>query len=48
MKAKSVPPWPASILEGLAEKFTSRAKQKELNDRCLKPLREEYFDQPVG
>ncbi len=42
-------PWPASVFEGLAEKFThARQTLNALSDRYLKPLRERYFAQPAG
>jgi len=43
------PPWPASVFERLAEKFTlAREALNTLSDRYLKPLRARYFDQPSG
>jgi hypothetical protein len=43
------PPWPASVLERLAEKFTlAREALNTLNDCYLKPLRAGYFDEPVA
>ena len=42
------PPCPASVFEGLAEKFTlAREALNTLNDCYLKPLRAGYFDQPL-
>jgi hypothetical protein len=42
------PPWPASVFERLAEKFTlAREALNTLSDRYLKPLRARYFDQPI-
>ena len=43
------PPWPASVFEMLAEKFTlAREALNTLNDCYLEPLRARYFDQPAG
>ncbi|MGA7392440.1 MAG: hypothetical protein WBV90_13385 [Terrimicrobiaceae bacterium] len=43
------PPWPASVFEYLAEKFTlARETLNILNDYYLRPLRARYFDQPSG
>jgi hypothetical protein len=43
------PPWPTSVYEGLAEKFTlAREALNTLNDYYLKPLRSQYFDQPTA
>ncbi|MCS7338429.1 MAG: hypothetical protein NZ739_09375 [Verrucomicrobiae bacterium] len=43
------PPWPPTVYEELAEKFTvAREALNTLADRYLKPLRERLFDQPVG
>lgn len=43
------PPWPPSVYESLAEKFTvAREALNTLADRYLKPLREKLFDQPSG
>lgn len=42
-------PWPASVFEGLAQKFTpARQTLNTLSDRYLKPLRERCFTQPSG
>jgi hypothetical protein len=42
------PPWPASVLEGLAEKFSlAREALNTLNDCYLKPLRAGYFGEPA-
>ena len=41
------PPWPASVFEDLAQKFTlAREALNTLNDSYLTPLRARYFDQP--
>ena len=46
---KPEPPWPASVFEDLAQKFTlAREALNSLNDFYLKPLRGRYFDQPPG
>lgn len=43
------PPWPPSVYEELAEKFTvAREALNTLADRYLKPLREKLFEQPNG
>ncbi len=43
------PPWSASVFEGLAEEFTlAREALTALSDRYLKPLREQYFNQPTN
>ncbi|MCL5096946.1 MAG: hypothetical protein M1608_05355 [Candidatus Omnitrophica bacterium] len=46
---ESEPPWPATVFQRLAEKFTlARAALNTLNDRYLKPLRARYFNLPAG
>jgi hypothetical protein len=41
------PPWPASVFNELAQKFTlARETLNTLNDFYLTPLRARYFDQP--
>jgi hypothetical protein len=43
------PPWPASVFNDLAEKFTlAREALNTFNDCYLKPLRARYFNQPLG
>ncbi len=43
------PPWPASVFEALAQKFSlAREALNALSDCYLKPLRERYFDSPPG
>jgi hypothetical protein len=42
------PPWPTSVYERLAEKFTlAREALSTLNDYYLKPLRTKYFEPPA-
>jgi len=46
---EAAPPWPASVFEALAEKFTlAREALNTLSDRYLKALRARYFEPPVG
>jgi hypothetical protein len=43
------PPWPATVFEYLAEKFTlAREVLNTLSDSYLEPLRTRYFEQPLG